>query len=118
MNRLIMNYLVVEGYKDAAELFSAEAGIAPPSDLGAIRDRMEIRRAVQSGQITRAIELVNELNPEVGEHAAHARAARPRPAPRPAHTRAPSPRCAGVARCADPRHGRDALLPPAAAAAY
>lgn len=73
MNRLIMNYLVVEGYKDAAELFSAEAGIAPPSDLGAIQDRMEIRRAVQSGQITRAIELVNELNPEVGMHAAHAR---------------------------------------------
>jgi len=73
MNRLIMNYLVVEGYKDAAELFSAEAGIAPPNDLGAIQDRMEIRRAVQSGQITRAIELVNELNPEVGVHAAHAR---------------------------------------------
>jgi len=34
-------------------------------DLAAITDRMEIRKAVQSGDIQQAIERVNDLNPEV-----------------------------------------------------
>ena len=65
MNRLIMNYLVIEGYKDAAEHFAAETGVRPPGDLALIQDRMEIRRAIQNGRVVEAIEMVNELNPEV-----------------------------------------------------
>jgi hypothetical protein len=42
-----MNYLVIEGYKDAAEKFSSEAGIPPQVDLSSIEDRMKIRHAVQ-----------------------------------------------------------------------
>jgi len=60
-----MNYLVIEGYKDAAEKFSAESGLQPPVDLSSIEDRMNIRNAVQSGNIEEAIEKVNDLDPEV-----------------------------------------------------
>ena len=65
-----MNYLVIEGYQEAAQEFSAEAQMPPPSDLGPIADRMRVRRAVQDGRITEAIELVNELNPDVRHRAA------------------------------------------------
>lgn len=60
-----MNYLVVEGYRDAAEQFSLESGLEPTVDLQSIQERMDIRHAVQSGDIDTAIDLVNELNPEV-----------------------------------------------------
>lgn len=69
-----MNYLVVEGYKDAAEQFSIESGLAPMVDIASIQDRMDIRRAVQSGNVDAAIERVNDLNPDVsnkGEDTQH-----------------------------------------------
>ena len=60
-----MNYLVIEGYKDAAENLSKETGIQPGLKLGSILDRMQIRNAVQAGDIETAIEKVNDLDPEV-----------------------------------------------------
>ena len=60
-----MNYLVIEGYKDAAEKFMQESGEKPSLDLASIEDRMKIREAVQQGNIMKAIELVNDLNPEI-----------------------------------------------------
>ncbi|KAJ2768852.1 hypothetical protein IWQ57_003357 [Coemansia nantahalensis] len=65
LNRLIMNYLVIEGYKDAAEKFSEESGLTHSVDLGSIEERMQIRFAVQSGDIRGAIERVNDLNPDL-----------------------------------------------------
>eukprot|EP01137_Pigoraptor_chileana_P005688 Opistho-2@49086 len=65
MNRLVMNYLVIEGYKDAAERFMHESGENPNIDLNSIEDRMRIRASVQKGNIEHAIELVNDLNPEI-----------------------------------------------------
>ncbi|KAI8988749.1 CTLH/CRA C-terminal to lish motif domain-containing protein [Pilobolus umbonatus] len=65
LNQLVMNYLIVEGYKDAAEQFSSESGLAPTVDLQSIQERMDIRRAIQSGDIDTAIDLVNDLNPEI-----------------------------------------------------
>ncbi|KAI8069744.1 CTLH/CRA C-terminal to lish motif domain-containing protein [Gilbertella persicaria] len=65
LNQLVMNYLVVEGYKDAAEQFSTESGLAPTVDLQSIQERMDIRHAVQSGDVDTAIDLVNDLNPEI-----------------------------------------------------
>ncbi|KAG6898072.1 hypothetical protein C0992_006550, partial [Termitomyces sp. T32_za158] len=64
LNRLIMDYLVIEGYKGAAEEFSQEADIAPPVDFESIESRMNIREAVQRGDIDDAITRVNDLNPE------------------------------------------------------
>lgn len=60
-----MDYLVIEGYKDAAECFAKEAGISPQVDLDSIANRMTIRSAIQRGDIEEAIGRVNELDPEV-----------------------------------------------------
>ena len=65
MNRLVMDYLVVEGYKEAAENFAREAGMSPQEDFESIQSRMTIRNAIQRGDIVEAIERVNDLNPEV-----------------------------------------------------
>ena len=65
LNRLVMDYLVVEGYKEAAENFAREAGMSPQEDFESIRNRMTIRNAIQRGDIVEAIERVNDLNPEV-----------------------------------------------------
>lgn len=65
LNKLIMDYLVVEGYKSAAEEFSRETGIPSAVELATIESRMCIREAVQRGDVEEAIERVNDLNPEV-----------------------------------------------------
>jgi hypothetical protein len=65
MNKLVMNYLVVEGYKEAAEKFGRETGVRPTMELDTIEDRMHIRNAIQSGNINAAIERMNTLNPDV-----------------------------------------------------
>ena len=52
---------------DAARAFQREAGAAPGVDLDAITDRMEVRRAVQRGDVQAAIERVNDLDPEILE---------------------------------------------------
>ncbi|KAF5384955.1 hypothetical protein D9615_001444 [Tricholomella constricta] len=65
LNRLIMDYLVIEGYKSAAEEFSQEADITPPVDFESIESRMNIREALQRGDIEDAITRVNDLNPEI-----------------------------------------------------
>ncbi|KAL2817375.1 CTLH/CRA C-terminal to lish motif domain-containing protein [Aspergillus granulosus] len=64
MNRLVMNYLVTNGYPDAAENFAREANI-PTVDTKAIQERVDIRTAIYSGDIQSAIEKINELNPQI-----------------------------------------------------
>lgn len=65
LNRLVMDYLVIEGYKDAAQRFSVETGMSPQVDLESIENRMIIRSAIQRGDVEDAIGRVNELDPEV-----------------------------------------------------
>ncbi|KAJ1900677.1 hypothetical protein LPJ66_001304 [Kickxella alabastrina] len=65
LNQLIMNYLVIEGYKDAAEKFSEESGLHTQMDLGSMDERMQIRFAIQNGDIQGAIERINDLNPDL-----------------------------------------------------
>lgn len=65
VNKLILNYLIIEGYMDAAEKFAEESGLQPTVELASIRDRMVIRGAIQSGNIDEAIERINDLDPEV-----------------------------------------------------
>lgn len=60
-----MDYLVIEGYKDAADCFSKESGLKPFVDSDSILNRMIIRGAIQRGDIDDAIGRVNELDPEV-----------------------------------------------------
>jgi glucose-induced degradation protein 8 len=46
-------------------MLKEESGTQPKVELEAIKERMEIRRTLQSGDIEKAIDMVNELNPEV-----------------------------------------------------
>lgn len=65
MNKLVMNYLVTEGFKDAAEKFQEEAGISAGQDLSMLDNRITIRDSIQSGNIQQAITLVNQLHPQL-----------------------------------------------------
>lgn len=60
-----MDYLVIEGYKSAAEEFAQEASVVPEVDFESIESRMRVREALQRGDVEDAIVRVNELNPEV-----------------------------------------------------
>ena len=67
-----MNFLVVEGYKDAALKFEKESGIkgkrlvtAAELDEEFIDMRIEIRRLIEEGRINEATEQLNNLNQEV-----------------------------------------------------
>lgn len=65
MNKLVMNFLVTEGFVDAAEEFRKESGTDPEIDLATITDRMAVKRAVQNGNVVDAIDKVNDLNPQI-----------------------------------------------------
>jgi len=65
MNKLIMNYLVTEGFKEAAEKFQLESGITPSMDLNLMDNRIRIRDAIQGGRIQEATLLVNQLHPDL-----------------------------------------------------
>ncbi|KAE9599292.1 hypothetical protein Lal_00044072 [Lupinus albus] len=64
MNNMVMNFLVTEGFVDAAEKFMKESG-TEHMDLATITDRIAVKDSVQSGNIEDAIEKVNDLNPEI-----------------------------------------------------
>lgn len=65
LNRLVMDYLVMEGYKSAAGEFSVEARLTPCIEFESIENRMHIREALQRGDVDDAITRVNDLDPEV-----------------------------------------------------
>lgn len=65
MNRLIMNYLVYEGYKEAAHKFSVEAGVELSGDLVTLDERIIIRDAILSGKILEAINTINSIHPHL-----------------------------------------------------
>ncbi|KAL4806415.1 CTLH/CRA C-terminal to lish motif domain-containing protein [Aspergillus unguis] len=64
MNRLVMDYLVTNGYPAAAQKFALEANIQQ-LDVESIQERVDIRTAIYSGNIQTAIEKINELNPQI-----------------------------------------------------
>ena len=63
-----MNYLIIEGFQTAAINFAHEAQINPQIDLDSIRERNRIRHAIHEGSIQSAVEMINDLNPEVSLH--------------------------------------------------
>jgi len=63
LNQLVMNYLVTEGFKDAAAKFESEAGMSSETDLNLMDNRINIRDAIQEGKIEDAIYLLNDLHP-------------------------------------------------------
>ena len=65
MNALIMNYLITEGFKDAAEKFESEAGLSAPREIHQMGHRIRIRECIQTGRIEQAVGMVHELHPEL-----------------------------------------------------
>jgi len=68
LNAVIMDYLVREGYPSAAQKFAHEANIAPMLDVDSVQERVDIREAINKGDIQSAIEKINEVNPQVRLH--------------------------------------------------
>ena len=65
LNKIVMNYLLVEGYQSAAEKFTQECGIKADMEYTLIGKRREIRVNIQKGKIVEAVELINDINPEI-----------------------------------------------------
>lgn len=65
MNELIMDYLVHEGFKEAAERFREEAGIEPKMPTETMDKRIEIRRLIEDGSILQGQSLINKYYPEL-----------------------------------------------------
>lgn len=68
INWVIMDYLVSEGYPGAAEKFAQETNLPSPVDNDSIRDRVRVRNAIHSGKVKEAIQMVNEIDPDVSLH--------------------------------------------------
>ncbi|KAK0989932.1 hypothetical protein LTS01_008722 [Friedmanniomyces endolithicus] len=65
INWVIMDYLVSEGYPGAAEKFAQETNLPGPVDNESIRERVRVRNAIHGGRLDEAIELINEIDPEI-----------------------------------------------------
>ncbi|EFH66107.1 predicted protein [Arabidopsis lyrata subsp. lyrata] len=65
MNRLVMNFLVVEGYLEAVEKFQKESGTKPEVGFASISDRLAVIEAIESGNLDDAVEKLNATNPEI-----------------------------------------------------
>lgn len=65
MNELIMDYLVHEGFKEAAERFREEAGIEPKMTGEIMDKRIEIRHLIEEGDILKGQSLINSYYPEL-----------------------------------------------------
>lgn len=65
INALILDYLTMEGYPNAAAKFSKEAKLQPHQDISSIQARQEIQTCIYGGNIQSAIETLNDLDPEV-----------------------------------------------------
>ena len=55
MDKLVMNFLVLEGYKEGAIKFQQESGIKADIDHAQIDQRINIRKLITDGRIEEAI---------------------------------------------------------------
>ncbi|CAG2181681.1 unnamed protein product, partial [Oppiella nova] len=74
LNLLIMDYLMAEGFKEAAERFKCEANIDAEkiNEMVGIREtneqideRISVRMAIEDGRIREAMKLINDYYPEL-----------------------------------------------------
>lgn len=57
-----MDYLIREGFKDAAISFQKETGIETDIDTSLMDGQIEIRTAIETGNVQKAVETVNDLD--------------------------------------------------------
>ncbi|KAK0388772.1 hypothetical protein NLU13_5015 [Sarocladium strictum] len=65
INALILDYLTMEGYPNAAANFSKEANLPPQQETSSIETRQEIQNLIHSGKVETAIEALNDYDPEI-----------------------------------------------------
>ncbi|URE18458.1 hypothetical protein MUK42_11397 [Musa troglodytarum] len=63
VNKLVMNYLVTEGYAETADKFRIESGTEPDVDLATVFERRAVLSAVESCYVKEATEKLNSLDP-------------------------------------------------------
>ncbi len=68
MNKLVLNYLIIEGYKDAVEKFIKETGINCTYNAELLDKRMKVRHLIISGKIDESINEINDINSEILEN--------------------------------------------------
>ena len=63
LNKAVLNYLVVEGFKDAALKFQQESGTATGQlDAELIDKRVAIRQRLEAGDVESAIETIRQAD--------------------------------------------------------
>ena len=67
MNKLVLNYLIIEGYKDAVVKFIKETNLQCDYDENLLDKRMKIRNLIINGKIDEAIDEINNINIEILE---------------------------------------------------
>ena len=67
MNKLVLNYLIIEGYKEAVIKFTKESNLTCEYDLELLEKRIQIRNLIIKGKIDEAINLINNINSEILE---------------------------------------------------
>ncbi|KAI1824466.1 ran binding protein in the microtubule-organising centre [Xylaria intraflava] len=65
INALILDYLTVAGYPNAAAKFSSEANLQPQQPTSAIQQRQRIRTLIHKGEIEEARAELNESYPSI-----------------------------------------------------
>ncbi|XP_063719025.1 glucose-induced degradation protein 8 homolog [Symsagittifera roscoffensis] len=66
MNDIVLDYLIKEGFKEAAEAFAAEANMdLQPDKLSGMDERLTIQTCIVSGDIIGAMKLINDLNSDL-----------------------------------------------------
>ncbi|KAI1818473.1 ran binding protein in the microtubule-organising centre [Poronia punctata] len=65
INALILDYLTVAGYPNAAAKFSLEANLPAQQPTAAIQMRLNIRMLIHNGEIEKAIQDLHEVYPSI-----------------------------------------------------
>ena len=65
LNRIVMDFLVQEGYPDAAARFAEEANMATNAEDSLIEERVRIKNAIYRGDLQTAIEEINDIDVSV-----------------------------------------------------
>eukprot|EP00479_Gromia_sphaerica_P007203 TRINITY_DN2314_c0_g1_i1.p2 TRINITY_DN2314_c0_g1~~TRINITY_DN2314_c0_g1_i1.p2 ORF type:complete len:126 (+),score=17.54 TRINITY_DN2314_c0_g1_i1:151-528(+) len=62
INRVVMDYLVYEGYSEAVQIFSEETGTTYKASMDSVTCRDRVKRSLENGDIAEAIDTLNKFD--------------------------------------------------------
>ncbi|EDQ84585.1 uncharacterized protein MONBRDRAFT_39214 [Monosiga brevicollis MX1] len=65
LDRAVLEFLIVEGYRDAAEALAHEADLDATGDLSAVDTRQQIRESIDAGDVEGAFRRVNDISTDI-----------------------------------------------------